>query len=261
MGAVTGLSALSGISIFASPAPAAGGLDPDAAAYIANVEAADGLSLEEATKTAINDFVVGCKADGIWAAMESVGILAGARTLAGALVPLKGPAPTNVGFVSGDYNRATGLKGDGTKYLDSNYANETPPGDNAHMAAWVSDIDTSTGVSVYGIHNNGGRSAIFSFGIRSREFGSSRSMGFSDFIGHSRAPSNDVDIKGVTLVTLNYSPDNPVAGTYFVFARNVGGSPFGTSAHGITYYSAGRSLGIETLESRVRTLMTYFSGL
>ena len=44
--------------------------------------------------------------------------MAGARTLAGALVPVVGPAPTNFNFVAGDYNRTTGLIGDGsTKYL------------------------------------------------------------------------------------------------------------------------------------------------
>jgi hypothetical protein len=37
-------------------------LDVNAAAYIA----ADGAALEAGVKTAINTFVVGCKADGIW---------------------------------------------------------------------------------------------------------------------------------------------------------------------------------------------------
>lgn len=72
--------------------------DPDAAAYIAAVEAADGQPLEPAVKTAINSFVVGCKADGIWAAIKAACILAGARTLSGALVPLAGTAPTNFNF-------------------------------------------------------------------------------------------------------------------------------------------------------------------
>jgi hypothetical protein len=40
--------------------------DADAVAYIAAVEAADGQALETATRMAINSFVKGCKADGIW---------------------------------------------------------------------------------------------------------------------------------------------------------------------------------------------------
>jgi hypothetical protein len=73
-------------------------LDSDAAAYIAAVEAADGQSLEVDVKTAINNFIVGCKADGIWTALKASCILSGARTLSGALVPLVGTAPTNFNF-------------------------------------------------------------------------------------------------------------------------------------------------------------------
>jgi hypothetical protein len=95
--------------------------DVDAIAYIAAVEVADAEPLELGVKRSINAFVKGCKADGIWDAIKASCIMAGARTLAGALVPLKGTAPTNFNFVSGDYNRKTGLVGDGsTKYLDSN---------------------------------------------------------------------------------------------------------------------------------------------
>ena len=54
--------------------------DADASAYILAVEAADGQTLEPATRSAINKFVVGCKADGIWAAIKASCIMAGART-------------------------------------------------------------------------------------------------------------------------------------------------------------------------------------
>jgi hypothetical protein len=115
--------------------------DADAIAYVNAVEAADGQLLEFAVGKAINDFVLGCKADGIWSAIKASCILAGARTLGGALVPLAGVAPTNVGglFVSGDYNRKTGLVGNGsTKYLDSNRANNADPQNSKHAAAFVS---------------------------------------------------------------------------------------------------------------------------
>jgi hypothetical protein len=74
--------------------------DPDAGAYIAAVEAADGQLLEFGVGKAINDFVVGCKQDKIWDAIKASCILAGARTLTGALTPLVGTAPTNFNFVS-----------------------------------------------------------------------------------------------------------------------------------------------------------------
>jgi hypothetical protein len=98
--------------------------DADAVAYIDAVEAADGQALETATRMAINSFVKGCKADGIWPAIKASCILAGARTRLGALTPLAGTAPTSFNFVDGDYNRKTGLVGDGsTKYLDSTGTN------------------------------------------------------------------------------------------------------------------------------------------
>jgi hypothetical protein len=79
--------------------------DPDAAAYLRAVEAADGQALETPVKRAVDDFIKGCKADGIWDAIKASCILCGARTLPGALVPLVGTAPSNLNFLPEDYNR------------------------------------------------------------------------------------------------------------------------------------------------------------
>jgi len=57
-----------------------GGYDTDAQAYITAVETADSASLETGVKDAINSFVVYCKAQGIWTAINASCILAGART-------------------------------------------------------------------------------------------------------------------------------------------------------------------------------------
>jgi len=95
--------------------------DPDALAYLAAVAAADGAPVEVGVAVAVDDFFKGTKADGTFSAIKAACLLCGARTLAGALVPLVGAAPTNSNFLPGDYNRQTGLVGDGsTKYLDSN---------------------------------------------------------------------------------------------------------------------------------------------
>jgi hypothetical protein len=119
-------------------------MDPDAAAYITAVETADGQALEEKVKIAIDNFVLGCKADGIWSAIKASCILAGARTTNGALVPLVGPAPDPYNFDligDTDYDRKTGLAGDGsTKYLDSKYAIPIQGQNNAHAACRVSQI-------------------------------------------------------------------------------------------------------------------------
>jgi hypothetical protein len=144
-------------------------MDPDAAAYITDVEAADAAAgqtggLEERTKIAIDNFVLGCKADGIWSAIKASCILAGARTLAGALVPLVGTAPTNFNFASGDYNRKTGLAGNASnKYLSVANAGVTKPSN--HGCIYASSAGTSvsdaryfmgdgTGTSVFQTYRN-----------------------------------------------------------------------------------------------------------
>jgi len=64
------------------------GFEPESVNYIRAVEAADGAYLETGVKKAINSFIVGCRKDGIWDAIKASCILCGARTIAGALVPL-----------------------------------------------------------------------------------------------------------------------------------------------------------------------------
>jgi hypothetical protein len=94
------------------------GYDADAARYIEAVERADGRRLELQVRSALATFIADLKKRGWYTAIKQSCILCGARTLAGALVPLKGDAPTNNNFVSGDYNRKSGLVGDrSTKYL------------------------------------------------------------------------------------------------------------------------------------------------
>ena len=133
--------------------------DPDAAAYLRAVEAADGQALETPVKRAVDDFFRGTKADGIWDAIKASCILCGARTLAGALVPLVGTAPTNVadGFVEGDYTRGgatPGLKGDGTSYLDSGRDSDQDPSDDRHISVYETATHSdgaNFGVSIGGI--------------------------------------------------------------------------------------------------------------
>jgi hypothetical protein len=117
------------------------GFDVEAANYILAVEAADAAAgqsggLEPAVRTAINDFVVGCKSDGIWNAIKESCLLSGARTVEGALVPLKGSAPTNNGpFTAADYDRKTGLVGDGSsKYLETAALVSSLAGEDSHVS-------------------------------------------------------------------------------------------------------------------------------
>ena len=231
--------------------------DPDAKSYIAAVEAADGQALESGVVTAINDFVVGCKADGIWNAIKASCILAGARTLGGALVPLTGAAPTNFNFVSGDYNRKTGLKGDGsTKYLDSNRNNNADPRDSQHLCVFASEALSD--ISRYmGSGSNAGSSTVglsgSNFGFRSRNASNfdTGALMANGFLGKSRADGATVTSRiSLTTRTHNQTSNAPASETIEVFRGAVA-----PTASRFSFYSIGESLDLALLDTRVTRLM------
>jgi len=234
--------------------------DPDAQTYLAAVEAADGQAIEGDVALAINDFVVGCKLDGIWDAIKASCILAGARTLNGALVPLVGAAPTNNNFVSGDYNRETGLVGDGsTKYLDSNRADNDDPTDSLHQCVYATQLPTigAAFMGAGGATTGTQQSNFFTTGARNR---TSNTVSFSavvGLIGSNRSSSDTVDaINGGAISSGSYTSTTP-SGFYnhFVFARD-DGSPNQISNARLAFYSIGESLDLAALDNRVTTLMT-----
>jgi hypothetical protein len=136
--------------------------DADVLAYVLAVEAADGDRLEDGVISAYESFITGCKGDGIWSAIKASCILAGARTISGALVPLVGSAPTNNNFVPGDYNRKTGLKGDGTnKNITTNRLNNADPQNSKHIAVYrTQTITQASGAPVFLGRNQGGGNSM-----------------------------------------------------------------------------------------------------
>lgn len=239
--------------------------DPDAQAYITAVEAADGQTLEIGVKDAINAFVVGCKADGIWSAIKACCILEGARTLAGALVPLVGTAPTNNNFVAGDYNRKTGLVGDGsTKYLNSNRNTNADPQNNYSVSVWISTAGTPLnsiqayigaqsnlqGTTSLGIANSQLFTRNRSLGVKL--FGSSAQTGF---LGHSRSGSaNYVTRSGQTNATQQQLSQAPANSDTNIFAE-ANTTQYRTNAR-LAFYSIGESLDLALLDTRVSDLIT-----
>jgi hypothetical protein len=242
--------------------------DEDAGNYIQAVETADTQALEPATRKAINNFVIGCKQDGIWTAIKASCILSGARTLAGALVPIAGTAPTSLNFVDGDYNRKTGLVGDGsTKYLNSNRNNNADPQNNQHLSVYINTAGTSAineGYIGCGLANNGA-SHIFrsptNNGIASRSrngspgpfFGSANDIGL---IGISRSAAGSY-IQRNKLVdnTVSLSSQTPLDQSIVVFGRNQVAQ---TNAR-IAFYSIGESLDLARLDARVTDLINAFA--
>jgi hypothetical protein len=261
-----GLNADVGVSLVAGEAEG-NSFDADAAAYIAAVEAADAQTLELAVKTAYNDFVVGCKSDGIWNAIKASCIMAGARTRAGALVPLKGTAPTENGTVGGwNYNRKTGLAGNGTdNYLNSNRAGNADPRNSKHISL---NATGSTGVAVMGNRANVTGATYLDndgTGFRCRVHTSS---GSDDkvvspipygFLGGSRSASATISFRyNGANSSGSQTSEAPQSDSILIFARRnttTGNAEFFKDAR-LSFYSIGESLNLALLDTRVSTLIS-----
>jgi hypothetical protein len=240
-------------------------MDPDAAAYITAVETADGQALEEKTKIAIDNFVLGCKADGIWNAIKASCILAGARTLSGALVPLVGTAPTNFNFVSGDYNRKTGLVGDGsTKYLDSNRNNNADPQNNKHVSVYVSSNSGSAQTYMGGFGTSGsnaGTQMVSNSYWRINQTvnvnGQSNSSA-TGLIGASRSNGTELNTRtSFTNILFSSNSSAPSDASLWIFARNLTAATNSFSGR-LAFYSIGESLDLALLDARVTDLINAF---
>ena len=241
--------------------------DADAIAYVSAVETADGQPLEFGVAKAINDFVVGCKLDGIWSAIKASCILAGARTLNGALIPLAGTAPTNVNFVSGDYNRKTGLVGDGSsKYLNSNRNNNADPQNSRHISIFLQTVDSLAGGRQYlGSQDLTGGSVVGRSGITTNLFsGLSNASGtafanrgaHSGFVGIRRSTSSEITLRSNgSEQTNSATSETPRNEELLVYARP--GSPVGNYTNArLAFYSIGESLDLAKLDTRVSALIT-----
>lgn len=237
--------------------------DPDARAYINAVRNADGgRYMEVGVQRAIDAFITGCKADGIWSAIKAGCILAGARTLAGALVPLVGSAPTNNNFVSGDYNRKTGLVGDGTtKFLDTNTNNNSLGQNDAHMAAYVSSglVADAAARGIIGTTNATGSSGILKQNtdviltrlMHSGAAAPTPPVGLTGLVGGSRNASASYSARGGGVAaTASATSQTPQSESILVFRTGTA-----TGVHRCAFYSAGNALSLALLDARVTALI------
>ena len=239
--------------------------DTDAEAYLQAVESADTSGLEQSVADAVNSFIVGCKSDGIWSAIKSSCILAGARTLSGALVPLVGTAPTNANFVSGDYNRKTGLLGNGTsKYLNAQRAINADPQNSQHYGVYVTEAPSfevtrafignagATGVNNYITAT----SALLSLSSRNSSINSSNQGNTTGYKGVSRSASNAWTSRTGGSTTSNTGASSvPNSTAIGVFARGAASSGNPTNAR-FSFYSIGENLSLALLDTRIANLMT-----
>lgn len=212
--------------------------------------------------TAINNFIVGCKADGIWDPIKACCIMGGWDGLSGALYPLKGAAPTNFNFVSGDYDRKTGLVGNGsTKYLNTNRLDSADPIDNFHCSTYVSTAEPTSNVVIYmGLssrlqHGSNSTNAFYASKVSgfTSATGSGKPVGFfgqrRNSLTTESARVNGVSYTANTTATQNNS--NPI----FVFRFSQDPTPYYPSAR-LAFYSIGEALDLALLDARVTALIT-----
>ena len=263
---------------------AAGGYSAPAQDYINRVIAADvaagnSSGLETATQDAYAAFIDGMIADGLLGVSAGVigqgssilkasCILAGARTVAGCLVPLVGTAPTNNGFVSGDYNRKTGLLGNGTsKALNSNRADNADPQNSHHLAVYITSLTTLRAPDFYiGVGAGLSSSSLGRFTGSTDHYGRSRSAGVDSltaatgFFGVNRNSSASyVTRNGGSEVSTVEASATPVSAAVTVFARRYDGTISLYSNGRLSFYSIGESLNMALLDARLVTLMSALS--
>lgn len=237
-------------------------VDPDAADYFARIVAA-GSSISTANQAAVNAFVVGCKADGIWSAIKASCILAGADDLTGALVPLVGAAPTNFNFVAGDYSRTTGLIGNGsTKYLDSNRNNNADPQDSKHATLWITSLATTSSIPVYlGGNALSGSTQIldvsgFVYRVNSGGPETSGVAMTTGFVGVGRSSSSQSQNRSNDITrSSSVASGSPTNEPLLIFRRNnLTGVNYANAR--LSFYSIGEALDLALLDARLTTLMS-----
>ena len=247
--------------------------DTDASAYIDAVEAADQIAspgigaLETATRYAINDFVLGCKNDGIWSAIKASCILAGARTLAGALVPLAGTAPNRFGTEGGwNYNRKIGLKGNGTNnYINTNRLDSVDPQNLFSMSLYMAESGNN-GIALMG-SGPASYCQIATTSIGSLDFyNRSSTSAFvgantgNQFLGSSRSNSANFTRRyGGLSNTLAATSAAANGRNIFVYADNNSGTAAFISTARLAFYSIGESLNLDLLDARVTDLINAFA--
>jgi hypothetical protein len=238
--------------------------DADAQAYIANVEAADGMPLERAVCVAIHDFVTGCKADANWASLRAAVILAGARSLRGALVPLVGPSPVNNNFVTGDYSRRTGLLGGSSKFLNTRLSASSIPQNNFHYSVFVSTAAISSPTVYFGNGPSSTETGATNFGQETSTGVFTRNQsgtafshlntgtGLRFFATSRQSPANYLTrVNGVTRVSATAS-QVPYNDNLYVYAS--GNSAQNASNPRLAFYSAGLAVDLIKFEARVNAL-------
>ncbi len=199
--------------------------DPDVQAMM-DARASLGDPVPTAYAQAINDYVVTLKeTPGMWDTITQLVVFAGATTVNGGLVPIKGITPTHVGLVAGDFNIKTGVRGNGTsKYIITGYTGSSFGQDNLHTYVLTTGAPTNNPSVLFGNggFGNGSWSLAWNQLTRSRN---SASQAFSSTslggYGISRGVSGNYQrMLGDVVTTQTQASQSSSTRPFYVLARS-----------------------------------------
>jgi hypothetical protein len=200
--------------------------------------------------------------------------MAGARTRLGAMTPLVGSAPTSFNFGDNDYNRKTGLEGNGLDtYLDSNRNNNADPQNSFHLSVYASSASQAATNSLIGArlpNNNESARAIYLTAAPAvtsyANFNgviTAASAFSTGFVGVRRATSTSATLRLAAINTDSTLTSTSVAANSLnisVFARRTGASTLDLYSNArLPFYSIGESLDLAILDARVTALINAYA--
>jgi hypothetical protein len=181
-----------------------------------------------------------------------------------------GAAPTNAGglFVSGDYNRKTGLVGNGsTKYLDSNRNNNVDPQNSKHLSVYSTNITDPNVIQLLIASSTSGATAGVSLlvanGVTDNIVGRANGAenvstaavyGQSYLVAVNRSSASTIEL----LVDGSVSTGSAASQVPNNANINIYGFGQGSSNARLAFYSIGESLDLALLDARVTTLINAF---
>lgn len=250
--------------------------DPDALDYILRVETADSQSLENGVKKAIDDFFICLKDEGIFDDIKTGCILAGARTIEGALETLVGTNSPSTGFTQSAYDRKIGIKGDSSNIINSDRPSNTDPQNDHHVAVYQTEpMSNETQRSLFGAGTTVQFGSVQAIGdtrnttnqnnwiFRMRSSSSftttnttAPARDYVGFIGVSRSSSANFNIRvNSTNFNTSIASQNPRTTNTVIFGRGTPASPAIQTDARIAFYSIGEATDLTKLETCIETLL------
>ena len=251
-----------------------GRVDLDALNYIREVERVSKGEMHPVAKLAINQFVIEAKRFDLWDSINTCCILMGARTVAGALIPLKGTDPIGGGTLSSLYaiNNQPGIDfdGDTANYIDTGIKVNADASNDHHMALIVGGMDNN---AYMGADNGSNPGSKFIGGVSGNltwrsipSLSTSITSGVTEqrpqFLGLSRSSSANVDIyRNGQFVNVASTSGGQDSQNIHVGVNNSSGIRGSATEAQISFYSLGASLDLVSYAHICEDLYAMIAGI